>query len=573
MRYFLHNSKKRYSDNSFVGMEKRTIFTTGIKALFQETGHKILMMRNIIHFFYRAIICALATVVMAGCTSDNTVSEPYAVLAPSSFAGDSAGWENVVLSLQQLHGAEVLRFDVTPMELEPELKALNPRYVAVVDVPENIGRDYVIALNQMSRRMDSDPYADFLWGIITGYDAEAAQRMVDNSQEPMVIRTGVASIKELEEAKWFDAYAFVDDHQVGMCGEKRPGEDSLTYGEIEYRTDMAGANEGIRRFVERRFGKDVPDVLRQFLKYYETVEPDLVVTASHATENNLEMPGSVGNIRCRDGRLYVDYPGEQRFVKDRDSRMVYLPIGNCLIGNMNNTRNSMAAAWMNSQKAAAFVGYVVTTWYGRNGWGGLKYLITNPGRYSVPEAFYMNQQDMMAQIDRWNDSLTVASFDYDADYFQSAPSVLVRMAGNKELSEEELFFWLGFWHDRDVLVYYGDPKWNVRMQEVPGETDFTVNYDYRRLSRAEASASGASRKCVITVETSPDFSLRRMQGDGFKEEHVLDLPFSCFFPHRLDNPRLPEGETRDIVVDENFLLLYDPAFEPGQTYTFEVLCD
>ena len=118
-------------------------------------------------------------------------------------------------------------------------------------------------------------------------------------------------------------------------------------------------------------------MLRQFLEYYEAIEPDLVVTASHATEINLEMPGSVGNIRCRDGRLYVDYPGEQRFVRDRDSRMVYLPIGNCLIANVNNTDSSMAVAWMNSQQATAFAGYVVTTWYGRNGWGGLKYLITD----------------------------------------------------------------------------------------------------------------------------------------------------------------------------------------------------
>ena len=531
-------------------------------------------MRKISVSFGAALCALVAAALTAGCSSSvNVGSEPYAVLAPSVFAEDSAGWEGVVASLQARHGAEVLRFDGTPTELEAQLKALSPRYVAVVDVPENIGRDYVIALNQMSRRMDDDPYADFLWGIITGYDAAGAMRMVDDSQEPMVLRTGVATIKELEAAKWFDAYAFVDDHQVGMCGEKKPGEDSLTYSEIEYRTDMAGANERIRKFVERRFGKDVPDVLRQFLEYYEGYEPDLVVTASHATENNLEMPGSVGNLRCRDGRLYVDYPGEQRFVKDRDSRMVYLPIGNCLIGNMNNTRNSMAAAWMDSQKAATFVGYVVTTWYGRNGWGGLKYLITNPGRYSVPEAFYMNQQDMMAQMAGWSDSLTVLPFDYDTNYFRALTPVLERLAGERGLSEEDAFFWLGFWHDRDVLAYYGDPKWNVRMQEVPGETDFTVRYDYRRLSRAEASATGASRKCVITVETSPGFSLRRMQGDGFKEEHVLDLPFSCFFPHRLDHPRLPEGETRDIVVDENFLLLYDPVFEPGQTYTFEVLCD
>ena len=501
-----------------------------------------------------AALCALFVVAVSRCTSE-VEPDSYVVLAPAAFAGEAEAWEGVVSSLRQRHDAVVLRFEESPMELEARLREMAPRYVAVVDVPESIGRDYVIALNQMSRRMDEDPYADFLWGIITGYDAAGAQRMVDDAQEPMVLRTGVATIKELEAAKWFDAYAFVDDHQVGMRGEKKAGESSLTYSEIEYRTDMTGANERIRRFVEKRFGKDVPDVLRQFLEYYEGYEPDLVVTASHATENNLEMPGSVGNLRCRDGRLYTDYPGEQRFVEDRDSRMVCLPIGNCLIGNMNNTRNSMAAAWMNSQKAATFVGYVVTTWYGRNGWGGLKYLITNPGRYSVPEAFYMNQQDMMAQMQEWSDSLTVLPFDYDTNYFKTLTPVLERLAGDRGLTEDEAFFWLGFWHDRDVLAYYGDPKWNVRMQEVEGESDFTVTSEFERLSRDEAAATGASRRCVITVETSPDFSLRRMQGDGFKE------------------PVLPKGETRHIVLDENFLLLYDPAFEPGQTYTFEVLCD
>lgn len=149
-----------------------------------------------------AALCALAAAAVgAGCSSSvNVGSEPYAVLAPSVFAEDSAGWEGVVASLQARHGAEVLRFDGTPTELEAQLKALSPRYVAVVDVPENIGRDYVIALNQMSRRMDDDPYADFLWGIITGYDAAGAMRMVDDSQEPMVLRTGVATIKELEAA-------------------------------------------------------------------------------------------------------------------------------------------------------------------------------------------------------------------------------------------------------------------------------------------------------------------------------------------------------------------------------------
>lgn len=57
-----------------------------------------------------------------------------------------------------------------------------------------------------------------------------------------------------------------------------------------------------------------------------------------------------------------------------------------------------------------------------------------------------------------------------------------------------------------------------------------------------------------------------MQGDDFKKEHVLDLPFSCFFPKRLNNPRLAKGQTWEAAVDENFLLIYNPDFYPNSKY-------
>lgn len=107
------------------------------------------------------------------------------------------------------------------------LKQLNPRYVAVVEKPENLGRDYVIGLNRLSRQIDEDKYADFLWGIITGYDAEAAMGMVNNSTEPLVIKDAVASIMELHSGKWFDRFAWVDDHRMGLWGEKKAKGDSV----------------------------------------------------------------------------------------------------------------------------------------------------------------------------------------------------------------------------------------------------------------------------------------------------------------------------------------------------------
>lgn len=118
---------------------------------------------------------------------------------------------------------------------------------------------------------------------------------------------------------------------------------------------------------------------------------------------------------------------------------------------------------------------------------------------------------------------------------------------------------IGFWHDRDVLAYYGDPKWNIMLQSVESERDYSVS------SRREGD------KYIVTVTTDEDFSLERMKGDKFKQEHVLDLPFSYFFPERLTNPRLAEDQKWNVALDENFVLVYNADFEPNSTY--EIVID
>ena len=399
---------------------------------------------------------------------------------------------------------------------------------------------YIIALNRMSREVDDDIYADYLWGVITGYDAEAALRMVRDAREPLVIRSAVSTLREVGSGKWFDSFAYVDDRNAGICGEKKPGADSVSH----YRT-------------ERLLEDGRPDLLRSFCDFYAAYDPDLITTASHATERNLEMPFSVGNLRARDGALYADFPEGPEALKESGKRRVFLPIGNCLIGNVNNTRESMAIAWMNSAHASAMAGYVVPTWYGRNGWGGLKYWLTTPGRYSLAEAFYLNQQDMLHQIDSWDPELCRKPFPYGPEGFAEEDLAKASEVAGHELTVDEL----GFFFDRDVLAFYGDPAWNVRLKELPEENDFTV------------TASNEGGQYVLTVTTSENFSAERMAGSHFKEEHVKDLPFSYFFPERLKNPRLAEGETWDATVDENFLLIYNPGFEPGRSYTIRIDTD
>jgi zinc protease len=473
------------------------------------------------------LLCALVLPATGQAGQGKGKKNEYVVLTSREVAADPA-WNKVALALAKKHRATILRYDRAPGELAVDLKRLRPRYVAIVEKPERLNRDFIIETHRASRAVDEDIFADFLWGVITGYDAAAAMKMVDNSTRPLVVKNAVATITELREAKWFDRYAWVDDHEAGLWGEK------------------TGKGEAVR-------ADRVPreQVLRKFTDLYAAYDPDLVVTAAHATEKNLEMPFSLGNLKARDGRLHA----EDRFTRETwdlvesGKRKIYFAVGNCLIGNVNATAGSMAVAWMNSGNAATMIGYVVPTWHGRNGWGGLKYWLATPGRYSLAEAIFLNQQDFLFQGSQWHPLFASEPYPHERGPMSGA-NALANALGKQPTKDQ-----LGFWHDRDVLAYYGDPRWDARLQEVEGESDFTVT------SRRE------KKRCTITVKTGETFSMKRLAGDNFKAEHVLDIPFSYFFPERLVNPRLAPGQAWRVALDENFLLLYDPGFEPAREYT------
>ena len=490
------------------------------------------------------LLCVIVSVVLyIVATHSHHTESDYLVIA-SECVMEDAEWAEVAHDIATKHDAEIVTFTTAPREVLEHIREAYPRYVAIVDKPENIGRDYVIDLHKMCREVDEDIYGDFLWGIITGYDADAAMRMVDNSTEPLLVKDAVATIMELNSAKWFDNYAWVDDHTRGLWGYKN-GRD----GEI------------VTSMVEKE------EVLGKFCELYEAYDPDLIVTAAHATQKNLEMPYSLGHIKPRDGKLYAHniFTDEEFDINESGKRRVYTAVGNCLIGDMNNTRESMAAAWMNGSNVATMIGYVVTTWHGRSGWGALKYWVTSPDRYTLAEAVYMNQQDFLHQHSIWTPELLNSDYDYCGKFFEeltNAAQTLSEALGREaDLDNPADWDMVGFWHDRDVLVYYGDPKWDVRLQSVDSERDYTITTTAKR------------GKYIITITTADNFSLERMRGDKFKQEHVLDLPFNYFFPERLSNPRLAEGEVWNAVVDENFILIYDAEFEPNSTYTITLDID
>ncbi|MDE7074170.1 MAG: hypothetical protein K2O69_03860, partial [Odoribacter sp.] len=112
----------------------------------------------------------------------------------------------------------------------------------------------------------------------------------------------------------------------------------------------------------------------------------------------------------------------------------------------------------------------------------------------------------------------------------------------------------GFVHDRDVVVLYGDPAWDVKM-EAPVPLGYRVDFKMK------------GKQCIVTIKTDEDFNGGLMKGGKLKQMHVADIPFAYYFPKRVTNPRLADGQDWQIAVAEDFLLVYNCDFDKNKTYT------
>ncbi len=161
-------------------------------------------MRNYLPICGAASCCLLLTVLLWPHTA-SAADDRYCIVVSKATAGDRQ-WNAVVAVLRDKHSAEVLVYDKSLHETRDSLRHTMPRYVCFVARPTEAGRQFVAQVHELTRQLDDDPYTDALWGIITGYDAEAALQIV-RQKEPLVIRR-VAAATEIElpacdEGVWY----------------------------------------------------------------------------------------------------------------------------------------------------------------------------------------------------------------------------------------------------------------------------------------------------------------------------------------------------------------------------------
>jgi zinc protease len=405
----------------------------------------------------------------------------YVVVVKKSTA-KGPRWKKVVAALKTKHNASIIMYDTSVDESLEALKQKFPRYTCFVARHEDADRAFVAQVHQLTRKLDEDPYTDTFWGILTGYDADNALAIASHS-EPLVVKKVASgtefSTEMVTEGQWYDE--LVKNKHV----KKEPG------GKAQ---ELTGPDDTTKSLV---------DLLNDY-------KADLMITSGHATERDWQIGFRFrsGQFRCADGRLFGLDLQKAKHPIDSPNPKVYMPIGNCLMGHVKD-RDAMALAWMNSAGVKQMIGYTIPTGYGYGGWGCLDYFVEQPGRYTFIEAFLANHH---ALIHRMNDPAT------DARDQQ-------RLRG-----------------DRDVVAFYGDPKWSAKMAELPKYYDQNLEI----------------KDGVYTLSITPNRGEHSFEPVNTNGSQRGWRPIVQFLPHRIEEIEIVAGEDLDPVVTDDFILVPNP---------------
>ena len=442
-----------------------------------------------------------------------------------------------------------------------ELQKLRPRYVAVFAAPEEIDRKFVADLHRLSRQIVPDIYGDFLWGIISGANAEIAAAQLAPA-EPLVPERAIGTTN-FEGSRFKHAF-FITDWKADQFVE------TLNY-KIGEKTDVPAGTQTVDLFAQK----------------WAEIAPQFVITSSHATEFNVEMPFSKGLIASAGTDFYVvpaarmkefmqrlgNVPETQKFLRDggfetltRDGTpKIWIAAGNCLFGDSLRSPFSMAQTAISAAGVRQLVGYTIPTWFGEMGWGTNAKFFNNHQAASVGQAWFFTNQILLNALPP---VLAEIDFPLEADGFEGVSASGLTQVLDAHKDDPEVFKRenLGRLYDRDTTAFYGDPLFRVR---------FDANAPSQPLWNCTLTETAAGTQV---------FSVKSANGRAAKGD------FCLWFPHRFDTQKkfsakrvFPRRNPTEIsvrkaraeapkptILTENFVVFRNLELSEGETLELRV---
>lgn len=402
-------------------------------------------------------------------------------------------WKKVVDALVAKHSATRLEYDgnANLEAMLPELRMIKPKYVCFVSRPETAGRDLVVGAAQLLRRIDDDPYGDAFWGIVTGYEAADAMRVVKAPRERTIRRAATSMGSDGALRGWEAGFASNEGNKNDFW-LKRPGE-------AAQKLSTGG------------------DPAKSLAEAFNTVDIDYFVTSGHATQHDWQIiyNRNEGSLR-HDGeaRLRFMNPAGASYPVTNATPKIYLAAGNCLIGNVDR-RDCMATAWMHTGGVEQMCGYTAVTFFGFMGWGVKSHL--EEGRCSFAEAYYLQNQMLLwalAQVDAELPARKIAVEDFGngrsstRKFINAHAEVLATgVTGGVVTGIDQTA--LGLLWDRDIVAFYGDPAERVLFPTERRTLRTEINGDeivitfLKDMKFGDVADVKSARPVILFAETPP----------------------------------------------------------------------
>lgn len=457
--------------------------------------------------------------------------EDYTVITTESTVADPA-WAAVADALVQKYpGAQkVVIPSISEKSVTEAMRSTGARYAGIVLKPEEVGRVSINDIHRAARQVDEDLWGDCLWGIITGYSADDAMRIA-SATEPLVIKR-LLSTTNVGWHHFEYSYCITDWTNSPILEQSGNVEPTTT-------TYDTSTPEGVQ-LLEQGFQS-------LFAERLANAKPQMVVSSSHATQFNLEMPFSRGLIFPTGNRFYQlkkpqlgyfrrplsqanrgNTEGLAKLAKDRNcpaiepdgTTRIWLAAGNCLFGDARHTKDSMAVTALSAYTCNQVVGYTVPSWYGAGGWGTLSCFFDAANGTPLSQAWFINNQFILNNTCKLDPKLLNVRFD-DEQISAKLQNDVVRSGA--ALNQKNIQDAIGYVHDRDVVAFYGDPAWSASLDcskapcpvciewQNPKSFTITANMDHKgRLGvwfPTAATGKGATECNVEGAVLTNDFIL------------------------------------------------------------------
>lgn len=272
----------------------------------------------------------------------------YAV-AISSEAYSQADWKNLADSLVRKHEkngtAKLFTWSSSVTDIKDELSGFKPDYIGYIARPAiECNAAFIVSVSRLSRQLDSDPYGDAVWGIITGYEASDALRAISESLTVKTVLAASANLSyEPPIRRFYQA--------LGMTC------DSYT------KTDYLFPESGGKVYSENKRPESEQDRIKLVSKWLNAESMNLeisgkgsisgpvdcIITGGHGNVNlwqcHYPEAGTEGYMRSSGGKLFGSPYSGGSIAIAASTPKIYWCASNCLMGNPNSKDNLVCSLW------------------------------------------------------------------------------------------------------------------------------------------------------------------------------------------------------------------------------------